>query len=105
MPDWVADKQMRLDKIREAKPELEADANVAAAKAKRRREEVEKNRLAEGRKKSGKTPKPPNQQDAAKLHRSREPRALDHGRLHPGQRADRRRLQKPRSFGARPDAA
>jgi hypothetical protein len=31
MPDWVADEQARLDKIREAKAELEAEA-----KAKRR---------------------------------------------------------------------
>jgi hypothetical protein len=26
MPDWVADKQARLDKIREAKAELDAEA-------------------------------------------------------------------------------
>jgi transposase len=53
MPDWVADKQKRLEKIREAKAALEAEAKAAAeAERKARAEE----RRAEGRKKSGKTP-------------------------------------------------
>jgi hypothetical protein len=50
MPDWMADKQRRLAKIREAK------AKAAAAEETRRREEAEKTRIAEGRKKNGKTP-------------------------------------------------
>src|SRR6187551_491498 len=54
MPDWVADKQKRLEKIREAKAALEAEAKAAAeAESKARAEE---RRVAKGRKKSGKTP-------------------------------------------------
>src|SRR6202020_2887200 len=51
-PDWVADKQRRLEKIREAKAELEAEAKAAAAEETRRREEAEKKRIAERRKKN-----------------------------------------------------
>jgi hypothetical protein len=36
MPDWVADKQRRLEKIRKAKAELEAEAKAAAAEETRR---------------------------------------------------------------------
>ena len=39
MPDWVADKQRRIEKIRAAKAELEAEAK-AAAEAKRKAEDV-----------------------------------------------------------------
>ena len=56
MPDWVADKQKRLAKIREAKAALEAEAK-AEGKA---RAEAEERRIAEGGKKNGKTPAPPN---------------------------------------------
>jgi transposase len=56
MPDWVADKEKRLDKIREAKAALEAEAKAAAEEEARRRDQAEKTRIAEGRKKSGKTP-------------------------------------------------
>ena len=38
MPDWVADKQKRLAKIREAKAELEAEAKAAAEAEMRRRD-------------------------------------------------------------------
>ncbi len=41
MPDWVADKQKRLAKIRAAKAELEAEAKAAAAEETRRRAEAE----------------------------------------------------------------
>ena len=58
MPDWVADKQKRLAKIRAAKAELEAQAKAAADEETRRRAEAEERRIAEGRKKSGKTPAP-----------------------------------------------
>nr|AMK59377.1 transposase IS4 family protein [uncultured bacterium UPO57] len=59
MPDWVADKQKRLAKIREAKAELEREAKAAAEEEMRRRAEAEAARKAEGRKKSGKAPAPP----------------------------------------------
>ena len=70
MPDWVADKQRRLEKIREAKAELEAEAKAAAAEETRRREEAEKKRIAEGRKKNGKTPTPPKQEPEGKTQRN-----------------------------------
>lgn len=59
MPDWVADKQKRLEKIREAKAELEAEARAAAEAEIKTRAEAEQRRSAEGGKKSGKTPAPP----------------------------------------------
>ena len=70
MPDWVAAKQRRLEKIREAKAELEAEAKAAAAEETRRREEAEKKRIAEGRKKNGKTPAPPKQEPEGKTQRN-----------------------------------
>src|SRR6516225_9523310 len=70
MPDWMADKQRRLAKIREAKAELEAEARAAAAEETRRREEAEKTRIAEGRKKNGKTPTPPKQEPEGKTQRN-----------------------------------
>ncbi|WP_456632614.1 IS1182 family transposase [Bradyrhizobium sp. USDA 10063] len=54
MPDWVADKQQRLEKIREAKAALEAEAKAAAEAERKARAEAR--RLAKGRTKSGKTP-------------------------------------------------
>src|SRR6266436_6764026 len=54
MPDWVADKQKRLEKIREAKAALEAEAKAAAEVERKAR--AEERRVAEGGKKSGKTP-------------------------------------------------
>src|SRR5215475_2749110 len=60
MPDWVADKHKRLEKIRAAKAELEAEAKAAAAQEERRQEEALKQRKAQqGRKKNGRTPAPP----------------------------------------------
>src|SRR5678810_1151918 len=47
MPDWVADKQKRLEKIREAKAALEAEAKAAAQEEMRRREKAEEQRKAE----------------------------------------------------------
>src|SRR6202049_3640060 len=57
MPDWVADKKRRAERIRKAKAELEAEAKAsaklkAAAQAQQQRE-------AEGRKKSGRQAAPP----------------------------------------------
>lgn len=70
MPDWVTDKQKRLEKIRHAKAELEAEARAAAAEEERRREEAEERRIAEGRKKNGKTPSPPKAEPQAKAQRN-----------------------------------
>lgn len=68
MPDWVADKERRLAKIRAAKAELEAEAKAAAAAEEQRR--AEETRIAEGRKKNGKTPAPPSAAPDAKAQRN-----------------------------------
>ncbi len=70
LPDWVADKQRRLQKIREAKAALEAEAKVAAEEEARRRDQAEKKRIAAGRKKSGKTPAPPKTEPEGKAQRN-----------------------------------
>ena len=70
MPDWVADKQKRLQKIREAKAALEAEAKAAAEEEMRRREKAEEQRKAEGRKKNGKTPAPPKAEPEGKAQRN-----------------------------------
>jgi transposase len=70
MPDWVADKEKRLAKIREAKAELEAEAKAAAAEEERHRAAAEKRRLAEGRKKNGRTPAPPSAEPDGKAQRN-----------------------------------
>lgn len=70
MPDWVADKQKRLAKIREAKAALEAEARAAAEAERRARAEKEAKRIAEGRKKNGKTPKPPSDEPDGKSQRN-----------------------------------
>jgi transposase len=59
MPKWVADKQRRIEKIRQAKAELEAEAK-AAAEAKRHAEAAAaKEREATGRRKGGRPAAPP----------------------------------------------
>jgi hypothetical protein len=71
MPDWVADKEKRLAKIREAKAELEAEAKAAAAEEEeRQRAAAEKRRLAEGRKKNGRTSAPPSAEPDGKAQRN-----------------------------------
>jgi transposase len=70
MPDWVADKEKRLAKIREAKAALEAEARAAAEEETRRRVEAEEKRIAEGRKKNGKTPAPPREEPDGKAQRN-----------------------------------
>jgi transposase len=70
MPDWVADKEKRLAKIRAAKAELEAEAKAAAEEETRRRAQAEERRIAEGRKKNGKTPAPPKQEPEGKAQRN-----------------------------------
>lgn len=70
MPDWMADKQKRLEKIREAKAALEAEAKAAAEAETRRRAEAETKRIAEGRKKKGTPPAPPQSEPAGKAQRN-----------------------------------
>lgn len=70
MPDWMADKRKRLEKIAEAKAALEAEAKAAAEEETRRRAEAEKKRIAEGRKKNGRTPAPPKNEPDGKTQRN-----------------------------------
>ena len=70
MPDWVADKHKRLAKIRQAKAELEAEAKAAAEEEARRRAAAADKRIAEGRKKNGKTPAPPSAEPDGKAQRN-----------------------------------
>jgi transposase len=70
MPDWVADKQKRLEKIRQAKAELEAEAKAAAEAEMHRRGQAEVQRKAEGRQKSGRAPAPPKQEPDGKTQRN-----------------------------------
>lgn len=70
MPDWVADKQKRLAKIRQAKAELEAEAKGAADEETRRRAVAEEKRIAQGRKKNGRTPAPPQREPDGKTQRN-----------------------------------
>jgi transposase len=70
MPDWVADKQRRLEKIREAKAALEAEAKAAAEAESKARTEAEDKRQAEGRRKTGKPPTPPKAEPDGKAQRN-----------------------------------
>ena len=70
LPDWVADKQKRLEKIRQAKAELEAEARAAAEAESRARAEAEEKRPAEERKKPGKAPAPPKTEPEGKAQRN-----------------------------------
>jgi transposase len=69
MPDWVADKKLRAERIRKAKAELEAEAKAAAeAKLKAQVEAAEK-RAAEGRK-GGRQAAPPSSEPDAKAQKN-----------------------------------
>jgi transposase len=59
MPDWVADKKRRAERIRQAKAELEAEAKAAAEAKLQAAAEAQQQREAEGRKKSGRPAAPP----------------------------------------------
>src|SRR5271168_1052308 len=61
LPDWVADKKKRAEKIRAAKAELEAEAKAAAAAKARAQEKAEERRRAKGRKKPRKPAAPPSE--------------------------------------------
>ena len=70
MPDWVSDKQKRLEKIRQAKAKLEAEARAAAEAESKARAEAEERRRAEGRKKTGKPAAPPKAEPAGTAQRN-----------------------------------
>ena len=70
MPAWVADKQKRLAKIREAKAALEAEAKAAAEAEVAAEAAAEAKRQAEGRKKPGRKAKPPSEAPAPKAQRN-----------------------------------
>ena len=70
LPKWVTDKRKRIEKIRAAKAELEAEAKAAADEERCIRAEAEAKRRAEGRKKNGKTPAPPSDEPDAKAQRN-----------------------------------
>jgi transposase len=70
LPDWVADKQKFLEKIRQAKAELEAEAKAAAEEERRQRQQSEQQRRVSGRKKSGPPSAPPREEPAPKAQRN-----------------------------------
>lgn len=70
LPDWVADKEKRLAKIREAKAALEAEAKAAAEEERRIEAEKDRQRRAEDRKRSGKQPRPPSAEPEPKAQRN-----------------------------------
>ena len=70
MPAWVADKEKRLAKIREAMAALEADAKAAAEDKRRLDAEKERQREAENRKKTGRKTPPPTDAPDGKAQRN-----------------------------------
>lgn len=70
MPDWVADKAKRLEKIGQAKAALEAEAKAAAEEEIKARAAAEEKRRAQGRKKTGKPPSPPQAEPDGKAQRN-----------------------------------
>ena len=70
MPDWIADKQKRLAKIREAREALEAEAAAAAAAKAEAERAAEEKRKAENRKRSGPVPRPPSKEPDPKAQRN-----------------------------------
>ena len=70
LPEWVADKEKRLSKLREAKAALEAEAKAAAEEKARADAAAEEQRRAKGRKKPGKQAKPPSATPDGKAQRN-----------------------------------
>ena len=70
MPGWIADKQKRLAKIREARQALEAEAAAAAAAKAEAERAAEEKRKAENRKRSGPVPRPPSKEPDPKAQRN-----------------------------------
>jgi len=70
MPGWIADKQERVAKIREAREALEAEAAAAAAAKAEAERAAEEKRKAENRKRSGPVPRPPSKEPDPKAQRN-----------------------------------
>ena len=87
LPDWIADKKKRAEKIRAAQAELEAEARATAAAKARAQAEAEERRRAEGRKnRESPPPRRPKSpiQSAEDFTDPRKPHHENQGRLHPG---------------------
>jgi len=85
MPGWIADKQERVAKIREAREALEAKAAAAGGESRSRTRSGGETQGGEPQALgAGSSPalKGARSQGAAQLYRSRQPRAPDEGRLH-----------------------
>jgi transposase len=70
MPDWVANKKRRAEKIRAARAELEAEAKALAEAKAKAQAEAEEKRKAEGRKKSGRLAAPPSDKPHPKAQKN-----------------------------------
>jgi hypothetical protein len=70
MPDWVADKQRRIEKIRQAKAELEEEAKAAAEAKRKAEDEAAKEREATGGRKGGRPAAPPSDVPDAKAQKN-----------------------------------
>src|SRR5216684_5642427 len=70
MPDWIADKKRRAERIRQAKAELEAEAKAAAEAKLKAAAEAQEQREAEGRRKSGRKAAPPSTEPDAKAQKN-----------------------------------
>jgi hypothetical protein len=70
LPDWVADKQRRAAKIRQAKAELEAEAKAAAEAELKERAAAAVRREAEGRRQGGRKAAPPSPTPDAKAQKN-----------------------------------
>jgi hypothetical protein len=70
MPDWVADKQRRIEKIRQAKAELEREAKAAAEAKRKAEDEAAKEREATGGRKGGRPAAPPSDVPDAKAQKN-----------------------------------
>jgi transposase len=70
MPEWVADKKRRAERIRQAKAELEAEAKAAAEAKLKAEAEAQEKREAEGRRKPGPKAAPPSTEPDAKAQKN-----------------------------------
>ena len=70
MPDWIADKKRRAEKIRQAKAELEAEARAAAEARAKAEAQAEEKRKEEGRKKPGPPAAPPSTEPDGKAQKN-----------------------------------
>ena len=70
MPEWVADKKRRAERIRKAKAELEAEAKAAAAAKLKAAAEGAEKQAAEGRRKPGRKAAPPSTEPDAKAQKN-----------------------------------